>query len=551
MVSIKINKPQLLKDLGVQESAHLLEQIVMMGVEIDENTAEELIVDITPNRPDMLSQAGFTRSISAFLEIKSGLSTYVATPSKLKVFVDESVKTIRPFTACAVIKNLKLTEEKLKEIIDIQEKLHTTFCRRRKKAAIGIYPMEAISGNITYLALPPEKIRFLPLESTKEMSAKEILEEHPKGKEYAHLLKDLPMYALFQDSKKKILSMPPIINSHDTGKVSLDTKEVFIECSGFDFRICHEIIQIICAALADMGATIHTVEVVYAKKSEITPDMKPKRQEFYGYYINKRLGTNFTKEELVLLLAKMGLGFEDGRIKDTYFALIPAYRVDFLHQVDVVEDIAIANGYDNIKAALPNIVTIAGESNTTKFDKILRKILVGYNLLEAKNYHLVNKDLQQAINPQAEYTLVRSSVSEEYNSLRESLLPGILLMLSRNKLYEYPQSFFELGTVFTPAPENVEETEHLAIAIAGPDTDYTKVRQLADGLVRALGLAATYIEHDDARFISGRCAALIVDGVRIGVLGELHPRVITQGEVTVPIAYAELDIDVLRLIRLQ
>lgn len=550
MVSIKINKSQLLKDLGVQESEHMLEQIVMMGVEIDENTKEELIVDITPNRPDMLSQAGFTRALAAFLGIRSGLIAYNTTPSKLKVFVDDSVKSIRPYTACAVAKNLKLTDEKLKEIIDIQEKLHTTFCRRRKKAAIGIYPMEAISGNITYLALPADKIKFLPLESTKEMTAKEILEEHPKGKEFAHLVKDLPMYALFQDNKKKILSMPPIINSHDTGKVTLDTKEVFIECSGFDFRICHEIIQIISAALADMGASIQTVEVVYGRKSEITPDMSPKRQEFYGYYVNKRLGTNFTKEQLVPLLAKMGLGFEDGRIKDTYFALLPAYRVDFLHQVDVVEDIAIANGYDNIKAVLPNVVTIAGETNTAKFDKILRKTLIGYNLLEAKNYHLVNKELQQAINPQGEYTLVRSSVSEEYNSLRESLLPGILLMISRNKLYEYPQSFFEMGTVFSPAPDHVEETEHLAIALAGADVDYTKIRQQVDGLVRALGLSGTYQEHQDMKFIPGRCAALIVDGVRIGILGELHPRVITQGSVTVPIAYSEIDVDVLRLIRL-
>lgn len=566
MVSLKINKKLLLAEIGVsQSSPELLHTIAMMGVEVDDETPEELVVDITPNRPDLLSQPGFTRALAAFTGKKQGLRAYTTTPSKLKVTVDESVKGIRPFTACAVIRNLKLDEEKLKEIIDIQEKLHTTFCRRRKKAAIGIYPMEAISGtqdsknpgaegrepsrNITFLALEPSKIKFRPLEADADMTAKQILEEHPKGKEFAHLVEGLPKYALFVDSKKKVLSMPPLINSHDTGKITTTTTEAFLECSGFDFRTCHEVIQIICAALADMGATIHTVEVVYSKKSEITPDMAPKRQEFYGYYVNRRLGTNLKREELAPLLAKMGLGFEEGRIKETYYALLPPYRVDFLHQIDVVEDIAIALGYDNIVPELPRVATTAAETPASKFDAILRKILVGNGLLEAKNFHLTSGEFQLAVEG-GEMATLRSSVSEEYNVLRSSLLAVSLQMLARNKLHEYPQRLFELGTVFTPAPEHVDETEHLAITLAGGEMDYTNARQLTDGLLTAFGLTGRYVEKSDPRFLSGRCAQLVVDGVAIGMLGELAPRVIAHTGIVVPVAYAEIDIDVLRLIRL-
>jgi phenylalanyl-tRNA synthetase beta chain len=547
MVSLNINKQQLFKDLGKKETTELIEQIPMMGVEVNENTKTELSVDITPNRPDLLSQQGFTRAFAAFLDIRPGLRTYITTPSKLKVYVDESVKNIRPFTACAVIRNLKLDEEKLKELIDVQEKLHTTFARRRKKAAIGIYPMENIQGNITFTALEPKEIKFRPLESEKEMSAQEILEHHPKGKDYSHLLQGLAKYPLFLDSKKNVLSMPPIINSHTTGKVTTATTEVFLEASGFDLRICNEIVQMICAATADMGATIHSVEVIYSKKTEITPDMSTKRQEFYGYYISKRLGIMLKEEEFATLLAKMGIGFEKGRIKETYYALIPPYRVDFLHQVDVLEDIAIAYGYNNIPANLPSVATLGGESPTSKFIARLRKVLVGYGLLEAKNYHLLGKQYQTAIDGNAELVTLKNSVSEGYDALRKTLLAGMLQMLTRNKMHEYPQGFFEVGRVFSPAPEHVDEAEHLAITLAG-EVDYTKVRQVVDGVLLALGLKGEFTSHDDIRFLKGRCAQLIVDGVAVGVLGEIAPRVLAHAELVVPVAAAELDVNVLQLL---
>jgi phenylalanyl-tRNA synthetase beta chain len=550
MVSLTLNKHQLLRDLGVEESPELLHQIAMMGVEVDSSTANELVVDITPNRPDLLSQQGFTRALAAFLNIRPGLRTYTTTQSKLKVFVDESVKGIRPFTACAVVRNLKLDEEKLKEIINVQEKLHVTFCRRRKRGAIGIYPMENISGNITYLAMEPSKIKFRPLEAEKEMTAQEILEHHPKGKEYAHLLKGLPRYAVFMDSKKKILSVPPIINSHDTGKITIHTAEAFLECSGSDLRTCQEVIQIICATLADMGATIQTVEVIYGRRTEVTPDMASKRQEFYGYYVNRRLGLHLKKEDLAPLLARMGLGFEEGRIKETYYAIIPPYRVDFLHQIDVVEDLAIAYGYENIHAELPKVVTIASRTPSAKFEDVLRKVLVGFGLLEAKNYHLIKKDFQVHLDGNAEVATLKSSVSEEYDSLRKSLLACMLQTFMRNRLHEYPQGFFEIGTVFAPSPMAVQEHKHLCIAMAG-EVDYTRIRQIVDGVLLALGLEGTFASVEDPRFLKGRAARLGINDISIGVLGEVAPRVLENSQLTVPVAAAELDVDALRRIVLK
>jgi phenylalanyl-tRNA synthetase beta chain len=315
-------------------------------------------------------------------------------------------------------------------------------------------------------------------------------------------------------------------------------------------RICEEVVQIICAALADLGATIHTVDVVYGRKTETTPDMTTKRQEFYGYYVNRRLGTGLKKEEFSPLLARMGLGFEEGRIKETYYALLPPYRVDFLHQVDVVEDVAIAIGYENVSASLPNTATIASLAPSTKLHAVLRKALVGQGLLEAKNYHLISKAFQLSFDGNPDMVLLKSSVSEEHDALRSSLLSSMVQMFSRNKLHEYPQGFFEIGTVFSPAADKVIERSRLAIGLAG-ETDYTRIRQSVDNLLLAFGLTGSYVAVEDIRFLKGRCSQVSIDGVQLGVLGEVSPRVLAHSQLVVPVAAAELDVDALAAIVLK
>jgi phenylalanyl-tRNA synthetase beta chain len=126
----------------------------------------------------------------------------------------------------------------------------------------------------------------------------------------------------------------------------------------------------------------------------------------------------------------------------------------------------------------------------------------------------------------------------------------MLQMLSRNKIHEYPQFFFEIGTVFAPEPLDVKETTHLGVTLAG-DVDYTRIRQIVDGLLYAMGLTGTYAAADDARFLKGRCAKVSVNSVELGVLGEVSPRVLSLNALVVPVAAAELDIDALRKIVLK
>jgi len=254
MPTVNLNKKEFEelvgKELPLEE---LKDRISMLGTDLESIEGNEIIVEVFPNRPDMLSEQGLARAFSSFIGVKTGLRKYNVKKSKYVVNVDKSVNKVRPKTACAVVKNLKLDGEKIKSIIQIQEKLHVGYGRNRKKVAIGIYPMEKIKFPIRYLALPPEKIKFIPLEMKSMMNGKEILEKHPAGHDYKHLLEKEKVYPIFLDANENILSMPPIINSEEVGKVDEETKEVFIECSGFDYNTLSKCLNFIVTALEDMG----------------------------------------------------------------------------------------------------------------------------------------------------------------------------------------------------------------------------------------------------------------------------------------------------------
>ena len=110
------------------------------------------------------------------------------------------------------------------------------------------------------------------------MDGLQILSKHPKGRDYAHLLEGKKLFPYFIDAQNNILSMPPIINSHQTGKISESTKDVFIECSGFDYQTLKTCLNIIVTALADMGGQIYSLELDYGVK-KTTSDLTPEKMK--------------------------------------------------------------------------------------------------------------------------------------------------------------------------------------------------------------------------------------------------------------------------------
>ena len=330
MANVKFSKREFEKYLKLTEE--IKEKIPMFGTPLEKVEGDEIEIEIFPNRPDLLSLHGWIRGFLGFIGKKTGLQTYKINKSEkdFEVNIDKSVLEVRPYTACAIIKKLKFTDEKIKEVIDIQEKIHNTLGRNRKKIAIGIYPLEKIKLPIRFEAKDPKDIKFVPLEARAEMNGRQILSSHPTGKEYAHLLRGYDKYPVFIDGNNEILSMPPIINSHKTGKITEETKEIFIECSGFNLDILKKTLNILVTMFIDMGGTAYEMKIKHKKGDYITPDLKTEKMKINLENCNKLLGLNLSEKDIRKNLEKMGYNYKKGEVE------IPSWRTDIIHENDLI-----------------------------------------------------------------------------------------------------------------------------------------------------------------------------------------------------------------------
>lgn len=233
----------------------------------------------------------------------------------------------------------------------------------------------------------------------------------------------------------------------------------------------------------------------------------------------------------------MGIGYSNKH------ALIPAYRTDILHPIDLVEDIAIAYGYDNIKPSLSSIATIAEEDAVESFRNKLASILTSLNLLEVNSYHLISmNDNRKAYIGDVPVEL-ESSLSTEYNALRTSLIPSMLKTLNANKHHSYPQDIFEIAKVFKKSKNDVIESYSLCITLCNRQSDFTRIKQILDALLLELGLHLSITEQDHPLFINGRSAIIKASGKKLGNIGEIYPDVLNNFSIDIPVSLLEINIE--------
>ncbi len=533
MPTVTLNRKVLDTLLGKKLSTEdLKDRIAMIGTDLESIDDKEVVVEIFPNRPDMLSEQGFSRALRSFLGVDTGLKEYTVKKSGYKVVVDPSV-TMRPYTVCAIVKNLTFTDEKIREIMQVQEKLATTHGRGRKKSAYGIYPLEHIAFPISYIAKDPEKVKFKPLGFDELLPASEVLLVHPKAKEYKHLTEGWKKYPFFIDARDNVMCMLPFTNSQDTGKVDLHTREVFIECSGIDFTNVSVALNIIVTMLADMGGEIYSLDIIYGTKKFVTPDLTPRSMDLDIEYANKIVGLELKQTDMKKYLEAMGYGMKGKSV------LIPAYRADVLHPRDLVEDIAIGYGYENIEEVIPSVATIAQEDPFEVFKNKIGTLLVGLGMYEVSNFHLIDKSVQTVqMGVPHDVLEILDPVSMDYNSLRSWILPCLLQTLRQNKQYDYPQQFFEAALA--------EECVRLGIVLSHQKASFTEARQALDYIMRMLEVEYTVVEDSLGCFLPGRVGRVIVkDGdlpLKVAYIGELHPSVLTAFGLEMPTAAVELNL---------
>ena len=504
------------------------------------------------NRADLWSAEGLARALRGFLNIAKGLKQYAVGGAIVDVHVDARVRTIRPFMGCAIVKNVKLTDAIIRGLMHLQDKLDQTYGRNRQKTSIGLYDYTLIAPPLNYTVVKPDGISFVPLGFEEKMNLAEILERHPKGIEYGHIVKKHSLYPIILDSKEKVLSFPPIINSNDLGKVTGETRQVLVEVTGTMREAVLNTLKLVTLALIDRGGEAYGATVQYprdysgyAPVKDVTPDFGSKRMKLDVEYANKILGLQLTGKRIAELLLTAGFNVEDVNAK-TVTAVIPCYRIDVMHMVDLVEDVAVAYGYNNIEPLWRELPTTGGERPEQRVIDAARELMVGLGFQEVLTYTMTNTDNLFTKMNQEKTSLVEIANPKvvTLTCLRNWLLPGLMEFLSNNQSVEFPQKIFELGKV-TLLDETCEtktrDEEWLAAAVSHANASFTEIKSALDAFFGNLGVNWQIKATKHPSFIEGRVGAAIVNGVNMGVVGEINPQVLNAWKLENPTAAFEIN----------
>ncbi len=342
----------------------LLERIPQLGADVHsyDKSTKEIAIEFFPDRPDLYSVEGAARALRSFLGFEKGLTRYSVQDSDVVLNLDPSIKAVRPYMVAGVVEDLTITDAFIRSLMEMQEKLHLTMGRKRSKVSIGIHDLDKVTPPFTYKAVDPESVSFVPLAKTEPMNLREILERHDKGVDYAYILKGKAKYPLLVDSNNEVLSFPPIINGALT-TVTESTRRAFLDVTGTDLNAISGALNIVATAMAERGGKICRVKVQGADNM-ITPDLEPRKWAIEVAKTNSLLGTRLNGEEMAAALGKMGF---DAHPSTTFVnVLAPAWRLDLIHPVDIMEDIAKGYGYENFGKVLPSQQTFGAELLSNK-----------------------------------------------------------------------------------------------------------------------------------------------------------------------------------------
>ena len=537
MVSIIVSKKSLLERIGQRVSEEkVLDALPQIKAGVEAIEGDELALEIKGDRPDLLSVQGVARAARGFLGVEKGLPQMKLQKPKSSawnVSVDKSVEKVRPVIVCALIEGVKIDEQGFKDLIQTQEKLTLTHGRRRRKVAIGVHDAAPIKFPLVYKAISKDSpISFVPLNKTQKMTVSQVMREHEKGMEYAFTLTAFSHYPVIFDSNGEIISFPPIINSAKT-TVTTKTTSLFVDVTGTDFEACNAALNIICQDYADDGAKVYAIPT----GSRVTPEITPEKMLLDSEKASKLIGLELKEKEIIDCLERQRIDAKPSKGKIE--ALIPRYRTDFLHQADLVEEIAIGYGYNRFIPKAPSVFTIGRLSGETLLEEKVCSTLVGAGFVEQWTYVLTSSEKH----PFGEIVKIKNPVSSDYDALRSSLRASLLETIARNTHVPYPQKVFEVGEVVVK-----EDKHHLrsltqkrvgAIS-AHTHASFSEIASVMDLALKTAGVKYALKKIEKNGFISGRCAGVWSDGKEIGVVGEIHPEVLEKLQVQVPVALFEI-----------
>lgn len=518
----------------------LVERIPMIGADMGdtEGGSDEMSVEFFPDRPDMYSVEGVARAMRAFLDIEPGMKTYPVRDSDIEVTIDPSVKAVRPYFLCGVVRGVEITDEILRSMMEMQEKLHITIGRKRSKLAIGIHDLSKVKPPFVYRLAEPHSIRFVPLAMDEEMDMAEILERNEKGREYNKLLDGMSEYPVILDSEGNVLSFPPIINGRLT-TVTVGKHDLFIDVTGNDEKAVKGALDIVACALAERGGQIETVIMHDGDRTFRSPNLSPSVRKISAAACDRFLGRDIGPEGTVECLRRMGMdAVAEG---DEVTVYIPPVRLDIMHDVDIYEDVATGYGFDRFGGPYSVRQTPGELLPETAFSESLRDIMIGLGFTEVCTLTLSNQRDEFVISglPEVDVVRVLNPITEDHTCLRAYLAPSLVRILRHNKHRDLPQRIFEIGYVVR---DNLTQLRLCAMSTASK-VPFTEVKSWTESVLREAGVDYTLEPCDYETFVHGRGALVVSDGKVIGMFGEMAPKVVVDYEITHPVGFCEIDLE--------
>ena len=512
----------------------ILDKVALIGSDVERIEEDHADVEFFPDRPDLFSPEGVARAMRGYLGIETGLPAYSVKPSGISFTVDPNLAALRPVLGAAVIRGVEFDDESIQSIMSLQESLHWAVGRGRSKVAIGIHDLDTVKPPFHYIASQRSR-KFVPLDYTEAMTMDEILEMHPKGRDYAKIVQDFSLFPLIVDAEDNVLSFPPIINGERT-RVTIDTHNILLDTTGTDKRAVSVAVNIICTAMAEAGATIESVGIDGVQ----TPTLAPVERTVSVSECSRLLGVDLTASSMASLLQKMRFGAEPAGT-DRLKVQVPCFRADIMHDWDLFEDVAIAYGYDKIQDLPPKTYTVGKPHPVQVHAAIAREVFCGLGYLEVMPFTLTNEDvlytkMQRLENPGV--LRVMHPISIDNTVVRTDLLPLLLEFLTMNRHRELPQRLFTVGDVVDSCLTHLQA----AGVSTHRDADFSEAYASADAVLHELSIDYSVKESADPAFIDGRRADIFVAGKKTGVFGEIHPAVLNAFDIEQSVAALEIDL---------
>ncbi len=527
--------------------------------ELDGHEGDVLKIELNDtNRPDLWSAAGIVRLLKSYEKEEVVLYDFFSTADETfdsegrSLIIDASVKEVRPFSIGFAARGHKVSEDDLEALIQSQEKLCSNFGRKRKTIAMGIYRSDLIKYPVHYRGADPDTTSFVPLGMEQELTLRQICTEHPKGKEYGPIVSGHKLFPFLHDDNNDVLSFPPVINSDRIGAVEVGDENLFLELSGMDLKDLLLAASIMACDMSDMGFEILPVKVILGEETEFGSEIT------VPYYfqepvscsmaqIHKTLGMKLSSTEVVKALKRMGMHAICDN--DVVYATVAEYRNDFLHPVDLIEDVMIGHGLNKFEPEMPQDFTVGRLSPAEEMGRKVKDLMVGlgfqemmYNYLGSKREYVDNMNF-----PQEKCIFISNPMSENYEVVRPSIIPSLLESESVSAHAPFPHKIFEVGKVaFRDERDNSGTTTRNTLGFLASDSvmGYNDVSSLVNTLLYFLGKEFSLATLEgDARFIEGRCARIMIGQTEVGVFGEIHPQVLENWGSIMPTIACEIDLD--------